>query len=193
MISTTSQDFFDQKYREDADPWHFATSDYELGRYKAILSALGSRRFHHAVEPGCSIGVLTAKLAELCDAVSAFDLSPKAVETARERCSPFPHVTVTCQSFAACRPRGADLLLLSEVGYYFSGVELASIMSRCVDELAPSAAVVACHWLGHSPDHVLHGDEVHDLISQTATLRHEGGERHEHFRIDRWQKSGEPR
>ncbi len=193
MISATSQDFFDQKYRDNADPWHFATSDYELGRYRAILSALGSRRFHYAVEPGCSIGVLTAKLAEGCDAVSAFDLSPTAVAEARLRCSLFPQVTVTCQSFGACRPLGADLLLLSEIGYYFSRVELANIMNRCVGELAPSAAVVACHWIGHSPDHVLHGDEVHDIISQTAKLRHEGGERHAHFRIDRWKKAGKPR
>jgi hypothetical protein len=190
MISHTSQSFFDQKYREDADPWNFATSNYELGRYRAILDFLGDRRFHHAVEPGCSIGVLTSQLAKICNLISAFDLSPTAGEIARARCAHLPHVTVSCQSLSLCHPRGADLLLLSEIGYYFSDVELANILNRCVDKLAPSATILACHWLGHSTDHLLHGDEVHSIISKTEGLSHEFGERHEHFRIDRWRKLG---
>jgi hypothetical protein len=190
MISSTSQAFFDQKYREDADPWKFATSGYELGRYGAIVAALGNRRFHYAVEPGCSIGVLTSQLAKICDVITAFDLSPTAAEAARVRCAPFPHVAISCQSFRSCYPRGADLFLLSEIGYYFSDAELTHIMNRCVDELARSATVVACHWLGHSLDHILSGDEVHGIISRTAGLSHELGERHGHFRIDRWRKTG---
>lgn len=192
MIASASQAFFEQKYRQDSDPWHFATSDYELGRYHAILAALGSRRFHYAVEPGCSIGVLTSKLGEICDRVSAFDLSPTAVEAARARCAAFPHVSISCRSFTCCHSRGADLFVLSEIGYYFSSAELAKILERCVAELALSAIVVACHWLGHSPDHVLHGDEVHRIICQTEGLIHEFAERHQNFRIDRWRK-GEDR
>jgi predicted TPR repeat methyltransferase len=190
MISTTSQTFFDQKYRENADPWNFTTSDYELGRYRTILAALENRRFRYAVEPGCSIGVLTSQLATICDAISAFDLSPTAVETARARCAHFPHVTISCQSFHSCHPRGADLFVLSEIGYYFSVAELTSVLNRCFDEIAPSATVLACHWLGDSSDHVLRGDEVHDVICQAPELKHEFGERHRYFRIDRWRKNG---
>lgn len=189
MISTTSQVFFDEKYRADSDPWKFASSDYELGRYQAILAALSSRRFLFAFEPGCSIGVLTSQLAKICDVIFAFDLSPTAAQAARLHCAPFRNVTISCQSLSSCHPRGADLLVLSEIGYYFSATPLAKISNRCVNELAPSATVLACHWLGDSSDHVLHGDEVHDIIGRTMGLTHEWGERHQHFRIDRWRKN----
>lgn len=190
MISPTNPDFFDAMYRADADPWRFASSEYELGRYQAILDALGDRRFDYAVEPGCSIGVLTAQLAQICGKVSAFDLSSIAAGKARERCAPFPHVAISCQSLSSFHPYEADLLILSEIGYYFSATELANVVNRCVEELAPSGTVLACHWLGDSADHVLHGDQVHDIIAETAGLTHEFGERHQHFRIDRWRKNG---
>jgi trans-aconitate methyltransferase len=189
MTSSTSVALFEEMYRADADPWKFATSEYELRRYRNILAALGNRRFHHAVEPGCSVGVLTSQLGQICDAVSAFDLSPTAVKEARQRCARFSHVTISCQSFSSFDPRTVDLLVLSEIGYYFSKIELADILSRWSAELAPSATVLACHWLGDSPDHVLHGDAVHGIIGQTPGLRHELGERHEHFRINRWRTS----
>ena len=76
---------FERMYREDEDPWGFGTSAYEAAKYDRTIAALGDRRFHRALELGCSIGVLTARLAERCDELIALDTSATAVERARER------------------------------------------------------------------------------------------------------------
>ena len=92
--NTTSQTFFEEKYANDPDPWAFASSAYELNRYDATISALQRRRYQRAFEPGCSVGVLTARLATLCDHVDAIDISPTAVERARERCRDLHNVSL---------------------------------------------------------------------------------------------------
>jgi hypothetical protein len=53
--NTTTQGFFEAKYRENSDPWAFASNDYEQNRYSEILYALDGRRYRRAFEPGCSI------------------------------------------------------------------------------------------------------------------------------------------
>jgi hypothetical protein len=56
---------FETLYQESGDPWGFASNQYELMRYKHIYNALLNRRYNTIFEPGCSIGVLTEKLATL--------------------------------------------------------------------------------------------------------------------------------
>jgi SAM-dependent methyltransferase len=193
MTSTTSSAFFEEMYRANPDPWDFATREYELRRYQSILSALGNTWFRHAVEPGCSIGVLTAKLAAICDSVYAFDLSPTAVQSARARCAFLPNVALSCGSFTENPPSAMDLLVLSEIGYYFSRTQLAQALTHYVNDLLPSGTLVACHWLGNSRDHVMHGDEVHEVIDRTPGLVHELWQQHGQFRLDRWRKiEGQP-
>ena len=44
---------FEALYARTDDPWSFATSDYELGRYRATLDLIGAS-YQRAFEPGCS-------------------------------------------------------------------------------------------------------------------------------------------
>ncbi|MGI4855221.1 MAG: SAM-dependent methyltransferase [Janthinobacterium lividum] len=189
----TSAAFFEGMFRTSADPWNFAADDYEQARYDVILRALAGRRYRHAFEPGCSVGALTAKLATLCDQVDATDFSPSAAEQARLRCQSLPGVTVRCAAFTSREPvEGFDLVVLSELGYYFSAAQWQDVLQHVVDGMQPGAILLASHWLGKSPDHLLSGDEVHDLM-QHAHLYHEHGERNPDatrggFRLDRWSK-----
>lgn len=181
----TSPDFFEAKYRAEADPWSFASSETELARYNTALAALGDRRFQHAFEPACSVGVLTRRLAQVCDQVSAFDLSPTAVAHARERCADLPNVEIRCASLADLLPDASvDLLVLSEIGYYFTPEHWARILDRLIGCLLPGCLVVGVHWLGTSEDHVTGGDEVHAALRAQRRLRLLNAERHETFRLD---------
>ena len=189
----TSAAFFEGMFRTSADPWNFAADSYEQARYDVIVRALAGRRYRHAFEPGCSVGALTAKLATLCEQVDATDFSPSAAEQARLRCQSLPGVTVRCAAFTGDESVGQyDLLLLSEIGYYFSAAQWQAVVEHVADGLQPGAILLASHWLGNSPDHLLSGDEVHDLM-QHVHLHHEHGERHTDathggFRLDRWSK-----
>ncbi|CAN5748287.1 SAM-dependent methyltransferase [soil metagenome] len=186
---TTSQAYFDKKYRDNPDPWGFASSAYEQDRYARIVAALQSRRYKRAFEPGCSIGVLTSYLATICDAVEAIDISPTAVGFAKVRCASLSNVSVECGSLPASIPDAPlDLVVLSEIGYYFSEKELYESGLTLAERMSPGAVLLATHWLGTSNDHILTGDRVHTLLSTLPGFKHDYQEKNPGFRIDRWTK-----
>jgi SAM-dependent methyltransferase len=119
--ATTSQDFFENKYRQNADPWKFEDSPYEQARYAVTLRALKGHHYSRVFEPGCSVGVLTQALAGNCDRLEAIDISPTAVFRAQHRCHDLPNVRIRCGSLPEAIPLGKfDLIVFSEIGYYSS-------------------------------------------------------------------------
>lgn len=164
----TSAEFFDRLYRKAGDPWNFRHSTYEQQRYDTIVHWLADRRYTAAFEPGCAIGELTAKLAPLCDHLEAMDFSPAAVKQAQERCRQWPHVQIHAGALPDdLPPRHWELIVLSEIGYYFTPDTLTSLLERLQSQLLPGGRLIACHWLGHSDDHRLHGSEVHRILEET--------------------------
>jgi SAM-dependent methyltransferase len=187
--ATTSTEFFEHIYRQHPDPWNFAASDYETGRYRSILGALGGRRYVRAFEPGCSIGILTALLASICDRVEAIDVSPTAVWRAREHCKKLANVDIVCGALPESIPPGNfDLVVFSEIGYYFAHGPLMELAKQLISQLSPSGTFLAVHWLGTSPDHLLSGDEVHRVLKSIPGLNQVHAERHSQFRLDRWER-----
>jgi SAM-dependent methyltransferase len=179
--------FFEAKYRDSVDPWDFARSTYEQHRYDEIIKSLGGRHFHRAFEPGCSIGVLTERLAAICDQVYATDISATAITRARARCSGQHGVFIEEGLLTDTLPSAAfDLIVLSEVGYYLDSRTLVTLARNLTDCLSPNGVILAAHWLGTSNDHVLTGDQVHDILSANLGLERIHSQRHEGFRIDQW-------
>ena len=187
---TTSQNFFEDKYRADPDPWHFASSDYEQQRYNTTCNAINHRRYRRAFEPGCAVGELTARLATICDHVEAIEISPSAVEQARERCHALPNVRILCEKLPGFIPAGTfDLIVLSEIGYYFDETQLEEIGKQLVSILGTPGTLVSTHWLGTSEDHVLSGDRVHEILASLDGLTHAHSERHPGYRLDVWNRA----
>lgn len=162
---------FEERYRRAADPWDFADSPYEQGRYQAIIDSLPRARYRFAFEPGCSIGELTWRLSQRCDRVLAIDVSETAAAAATERCRQLPGVEVRVGSVADHVATGLDLVVLSEIGYYFTVAELDDVLDRLVGALGPGDDLVACHWTGRSPDHRLSGHTVHERLDAHPGLR----------------------
>ena len=185
--STTSRAFFEEKYKCNEDPWKFASSSYELRRYDAIINALSFRRYRRAFEPACSIGVLTEQLAIICDRVYATDISSTAVEQAVQRCRLLTNVSIKRGALPADIPGGTfDLIVFSEVGYYFKKPQLRSLIDQLMGSLESEGIFLAAHWLCSSSDHILDGNEVHEIVSSTKELIHDHAEHHPGFRLDRW-------
>jgi SAM-dependent methyltransferase len=180
---------FERRYVAAEDPWGFRNSPYELRRYAATLSALPQRKCSFAYEPACSIGELTARLAPRCDRVLATDVSPTAVRRARERCAAFQHVRVACGDVrTTVLDTAPDLIVLSEVAYYFSIAQLEHLAEQLGNALRTGGTLIAVHWLGESPDHVLHGDVAHAVLLRTLPLRYQAYQRHSGFRLDVWKR-----
>jgi SAM-dependent methyltransferase len=136
--------------------------------------------------------VLTSGRASLSDEVEAFDIAPSAVAAARERCRGLANVHLTCKALAEDGIDGQfDLIVLSEIGYYFEVAKLRRIAISLMSRLLPGGVILAAHWLGTSRDHLLKGDSVHDVLRFTFgevgfVLDH--AERYPGFRMDRWSK-----
>ena len=171
-VDPCAAEAFEARYRDEEDPWDFAGSPSEQARYDAILDVLGPGPFRSAYEPGCSVGVLTARLAHRCHHLRAVDVSPTAVDRARERCDGRPEVTFDVASVAEDRTGDHDLVVASEIGYYFSGAALDGLVDRLVAALLPGGTLLACHWLGHSDDHAVGGRWVHTRFGRTRARPH---------------------
>jgi SAM-dependent methyltransferase len=185
-----SRAFFEGRYRASSDPWRFASSAYELNRYEATLESLSRVSYRRGFEPGCSVGVLTAALARRVEHLVACDISDAAVAVAKERCREFSHAEIYQCDAAAASPEGTfDLIVFSELGYYFSIDRLQAIARQMSDRLEAGGEFVAVHWLGHSSDHLLHGDEVHRVLAKTLSCEWISGSRCAGFRIDSWRRA----
>lgn len=183
-----SSGYFDAVYAAKSDPWNFETSDYEREKYRATLAALPSPRYRRAFEIGCSIGVLTAMLAPRCDDLLAVDVTESALAQARRRLAEMPQVRIEKMAVPATFPSERfDLIVLSEVGYYWSAADLALACSRMLQALEAGGQLLLVHWTPPVHDYPLTGDAVHDHFLAEAAhagFSHPVSRREENYRLD---------
>ena len=184
---TLDRAYFDRLYAGDPDPWRFRTSEYEHAKYAATISALDGRRFGRAVEIGCSIGELTAQLAPSCDSLLGVDVAEAPLELARERHADRENVRFERLAFPDDTPAGRfDLIVLSEVLYYFDEADLARVARWSTLALQPDGVVLLAHWLGETPDYPLTGDQaVEGFVTAASGLAIDLQQRRERYRLDR--------
>ena len=177
--------YFDALYARDIDPWGFETSVYEAAKYTATLAALPRLRYRNAVEIGCSIGVLTAQLAARCDALLGVDVAAAALDHAARRCAAFPHVAFARSTLPDVPPAGIfDLIILSEVLYYFDIEGIARLKASLRQMAAPGADLILVHWLGPTPDYPMTGDAAVGAFEALFDARVMRRERTADYRLD---------
>ena len=185
--------YFDDVYRANNDPWQFASSPYERGKYATTLAALPHPHYGRAFEIGCSIGVFTAQLALRCGHLLSIDVSEAALAQAQQRCAGLPQVEIKKMQVPHEFPAGEfDLILVSEVGYYLSPADLARTADQMLAALPSGGQLLLVHWTPVVPDYPQTGDEVHDFFLAKAQpggpLRHLTGQRHDKYRLDLLEK-----
>jgi SAM-dependent methyltransferase len=162
-ISALAPEAFEARYVGGKDPWAFANDAYEQSRYRTTLASLQRPAYGTVYEPGCSVGVLTQLLAAIAKRVIATDFAPSAVEQAKRRCADQANVEIVCADAGAFVPAASlDLVVCGEF--------------------------IAVHWLGTSQDHILHADQVHEILRESFTLSLQRADRYPGFRLDSWIK-----
>jgi len=169
---TLGADYFAEVYAQRDDPWRLESRWYERRKRAITVASLPQDRYAKALEIGCSIGVLSAELAERCDDLLAIDVSPSAITHARKRYLPTVRFEVV-DAAAEFPDERFDLIVLSEVGYYLSASDLAALLATAIDHLTEGGTVVACHWRHPVADYPQRGDEVHAAIDLPRLARHE--------------------
>jgi 2-polyprenyl-3-methyl-5-hydroxy-6-metoxy-1,4-benzoquinol methylase len=184
--ASLTKTYFDDLYRRSQDPWRFETSPYERDKYAATLAALPRERYARGLEAGCSIGILTRQLAMRCDRLLSFDASALPLERAREICADVSNVAFRQVVLPQEWPEGNyDLIVLSEILYYFNATDLSTIAARVRSSLMASGHVVCVHWIRET-DYPLTGDQAAELfIADLRDVMHPVAQmRNENYRID---------
>ena len=183
--STLTPSYFEGMYEREEDPWEFATSEYEAGKYRETIATLPRGRYRNVLELGCSIGVLTEMLAGQSDEILGIDASKSAIERAKTRCGKLGNVTLAVGFVPQDWPPGEfDLIVISEVAYYLSAGDLTKLFDCVVKSLSPDGEVVMVHWTPFVASYPQTGDAVHEYAISRPELLQVCGKRMETYRID---------
>lgn len=182
-------DYFDGIFAQDDDPWSLASSAYEDAKFTRTVGVLADRRYASALEVGCAHGVLTQRLASLCTDLLAIDIAATALDRARARCRDLPQVRFQRIGFPVERPaiEIADLVVLSEVVYYWSDDDIAAAADWLRSHVAVAGRVLLVHWIGDT-DYPQTGDGAVSKLSAALgdAVAVEQAERTDRYRLDLW-------
>lgn len=131
---------------EQEDPWNYG-SLYEQEKYTRQLELLPDGPVNHALELACAEGHFTLQLAPKVGCLRAADISSKALDRARVRCSGHQNIEFSQLDLSVDPlPLDIDLVVCSEVLYYLNDkAELESVATRLVQALRPGGYLVAAH------------------------------------------------
>lgn len=187
---------FEALYRSSADPWAVRTSWYERRKEDVLMASLPRVRYCRALELGCGTGAATGRLAAICDAVCAVDISATAARRCRQRMlrHEAAHVQVEILRLPEDWPEGteaaADLVVVSELAYYFSDHELDVFIGRCLRSLAPLGDWAMCHYKAAFHDRCQDTDHIHDMVDAIPGLDRIVSHHDERFQLDIWRRQG---
>ena len=177
---------FERLAREAEDPWDYATSEYEQGKYRRTLDYLPERT-GRTLELGCSVGVFTAMLAPRCAELVAVDFSPTALARARERVADRGNVELLERRLPEGMPDGPfETIVCAELLYYWSPALVADCLRRIEAVLAPGGTLLAIHWRHPDPRRELTGDDVHRILDEATSLALDASHTEPDFLLDRW-------
>jgi hypothetical protein len=167
-------DYFDALYEASEDPWQLGSRWYESRKYAITMALLPEERYRHAFEPGCSVGVLTEQLSARCDHVTAIDIAEGALleaDSRLRRCGQRDDVTLLRRAFDMPWPaHDFDLVVISELAYYFDAPTLRAILDRELPRLHSDVTVIAAHWRHPVADYPLSGDAANAVTGATPGL-----------------------
>lgn len=179
---------FEAQYQASGDPWGYESSEYERAKYDATIAALGDRTYPFGLELGASIGVLSERLALRCGRLITLEPAPTAVEQASRRLETTPNVDVRLGSAPEDLPEWTfDLVVCSEVLYYFSPDELTTLLDALEALMPRAGTLLAVSWRGRGT-HQLTGDEVHAQLRLRAGLVRVHAEAHPEYLLDRFER-----
>lgn len=184
---------FEALYAASDDPWQVRESWYERRKRDVLLACLDRARYAHAFEPGCGNGEMSAALARRCDAVLACDGAANAVAAARARVDAIGDcdIRVEQRSLPGEWPRGAgfDLIVISELAYYFDAAAIAAMVDAVQATLMDGGLLVLCHWRHDFADRVSTTEAVHAAFGAAPRLRRTVHHLDDDFLLEAWMKS----
>lgn len=120
------------------DAWAYENGEFARRRFQFVLEMLPESRVASALEVGCAEGHFTKELAGRVDQLLACDISKIAIERAQQFCKDVRNVRYATLDVRNGLPGGEfDLILFSDVLYYFSKKEALRVIDDSAKRLSP--------------------------------------------------------
>ena len=191
-LRTLSSEYFNNLYSVNIDPWNFRESEYEQEKYNHSIQTLKPHTYDYCLELGCSIGVQSEMLSDICRKVLAVDISEKAIVEAKKNYGHKANIEFRVKDVTENFPIGTyDLIICSEMAYYLKSKDLMKLFDNVNKSLRLHGKFLMVHWTGFVPNYPLSGNEVHDVFSKNAIdwgfqeLVHQ---KHQKYRLQLWDK-----
>lgn len=166
-MTVTPTSYFEERWDASDDPWDNARRWYEARKYDLTVAVLPRQRYARALEPACGVGLLTRRLATRAERVDASDRFARSVETTTARCTDLDNVAVTMADVRDGPAGHGDLVVLGEVLYYFDERAAGNVADAWWTACESGGHLVAVHYRPVVAEHVLTGDDVHDVVRST--------------------------
>jgi SAM-dependent methyltransferase len=189
--TTVPREHFDRVYADKTDPWELATSWYERRKHAITVASLPRELYGNAFEPGCATGELTMLLAPRCERLLAVDCTERAIARARSSLHEFGHVTIRQATMPADLPDGRyDLIVVSEILYYFCASQLDQMLDGLMERLMPGGDIVATHHRARDRCYGYDGYNVHRSLGSRSELTELVHHEDENFVLDILRRRG---
>jgi SAM-dependent methyltransferase len=186
------QDHFEALYAADEDPWQVRGDWYERRKRAVLLAALARPRYRSAFEPGCGNGETSALLAPRCERLLACDGSPSAVAAARRRLAHIDGCALRIEqrSLPSGWPREErfDLVLVSELGYYFDCAAWRAMLAQACANLDDDGELIMCHYLHDFDDRAAPTAAVHAAADALPGLQRSLHHLDQDFLLQAWRR-----
>ncbi|RYY78209.1 MAG: methyltransferase domain-containing protein [Moraxellaceae bacterium] len=185
-----TQDYFDQLYAHNDDPWDYENRWYEQRKRQICLSLLPLKHYSSILEVGCSNGVFSQDLAARCQKLLCIDGNATAVHLAQNRLRNMPHVDVLQRQIPQQWPHEQfDLIVISEIAYYLTQKQLLELTILATQSLTAQGMLLCCHWRYPIEGFELTGTQVHEVLQQHLSLDHYLTVNDPDFVVDIWTKN----
>lgn len=185
---------FEALYAADEDPWAVRAAWYERRKRAVLLASLGKERYRNAFEPGCGNGEMSAHLAPRCARLLACDGAASAVAAARRRMegAHLDAVRIEQRTLPAQWPRDEsfDLVVISELAYYFAPAVLEDLLARACAMLEAGGELALCHYLHDFDDRVSATADAHALAARMPGMTRAVHHLDQDFLLEIWRREG---
>ena len=175
--------YFDRLFARSRDPWRYEGDAVSEARRDLLIRTLPDQRCRRMLEIGCAAGWITERLAQRAEAVLAVDISPSALEKARERCVALAHVEFRCVDLLHDEMRGRfDTIVCAGVLTYLPRAAQQRIRDRLAAMLEPGGHLLLEH-LGEAGPGECAGSRIHALYGLHPELTRRAREARDGYEI----------